>query len=85
MEKIIPIQMGLFKGGDKADILGLSSPGIAGSIFLHLRDRLKVGRRSLKAKILVRFQVPQPIFKRKNRVETSTLSTNDIFMLLWGN
>lgn len=27
---------------------------------MTLRDRLKVGRRSLKAKILVRFQVPQP-------------------------
>ncbi len=31
-----------------------------------LRDRLKVGRRSLKAKILVRFQVPQPVDMKKN-------------------
>jgi hypothetical protein len=39
--------------------------------YLHnLRDRLKVGRRSLKAKILVRFQVPQQQSIRYRQIET---------------
>ena len=40
-----------------------------------LPDRLMVGPQTLNLSILVRIQVWQPIFKRKNRVETSMLST----------